>query len=117
MKKKVIKKSLILLLSLCLVSLALAQRQTGSIAGKITDNEGAPLPGASVTLSGPAMMGTLTYTVNICTCNSVVKIEKFFINYKKVFLIKMQLLWGVQCVSHQKRGCRTTGALEFIFGF
>lgn len=41
---------------------AFAQTQTGSIAGRITDEEKASLPGASVTLSGPALMGSFTYS-------------------------------------------------------
>jgi hypothetical protein len=59
MLKKFFQLSLVLLL--VVVSLTLAQRQTGSVVGKVTDTENTPLPGASVTLQGPALMGTLTY--------------------------------------------------------
>ncbi|MDH4220541.1 MAG: TonB-dependent receptor, partial [Candidatus Aminicenantes bacterium] len=43
---------------LCLSSLALAQRttQTGILNGAVTDNEGMPLPGVTVTATSPAMM-------------------------------------------------------------
>ena len=39
-------------------SLVLAQsRETGAIEGKVTDEEGSPLPGVTVTISGPNLMG------------------------------------------------------------
>jgi hypothetical protein len=60
--KKTIKFSFVLFLALALTSITFAQgRQTGSIHGMIVDEEGNPLPGATVTLSGPAVMGTKTY--------------------------------------------------------
>lgn len=59
--KKTFKALLILFLSIGVASLSLAQRQTGSIAGTVIDDEGNALPGVSVTLSGPGMMGTLTF--------------------------------------------------------
>ena len=62
MIKKIFKFFLYSLLIISLSSIVLAQRQTGSLMGKVTDEEGAPLPGASVTLSGPAMIGKLTYS-------------------------------------------------------
>jgi hypothetical protein len=40
---------------------ALAQEQTGSIKGKITDTEGFPLPGAFVYIDSPAMLDIRTY--------------------------------------------------------
>ena len=49
------------MLTVCLCSVTLAQRQTGSITGKVVDEQGQPLPGVSVTLSGPSMLGTQTY--------------------------------------------------------
>jgi len=56
---------LILLLILGLFifpSLGLAQgKQTGTISGTVLDNENNPLPGVTVTLSGPAMMGSMSY--------------------------------------------------------
>lgn len=62
MTKNFFKVLLILILSIGLASTSLAQRQTGSIAGKVIDDEGNPLPGASVTLSGPHLMGTISYS-------------------------------------------------------
>jgi len=60
--KIVFKGFMILLLALVLTSAGFAQgRQTGSISGTIVDVEGILLPGATVTLSGPAMMGTKSY--------------------------------------------------------
>jgi len=62
MPKKISKLSFIVLLALSLAATGFAQgRQTGSIHGLIVDEEGNPLPGATVTLSGPAVMGTKTY--------------------------------------------------------
>lgn len=40
---------------------AWAQKQTGSITGKITDTEGFPLPGAFVYINSPSMMDIKTY--------------------------------------------------------
>lgn len=65
MNKKLTKILWILVLSVALTSLSFAQRQTGTIAGKVTDNEGVPLPGVSVTLSGPSLMGTLSYSTTV----------------------------------------------------
>lgn len=62
MKQKQIILALILILSLFIV--AQAQRQTGSIYGRVIDKEGNPLPGATVTISGPAMMGTNSYVTS-----------------------------------------------------
>jgi len=62
MKEKKLILSVILILSLFLM--AEAQRQTGSIYGRVIDKEGNPLPGATVTISGPAMMGTNTYVTS-----------------------------------------------------
>ena len=62
MKKRRVKFLLIFIFPILVASLCLAQTQTGSVAGKVTDNEQEPLPGATVTLSGPALMGTQTYT-------------------------------------------------------
>ena len=62
MHKKILKFSLIFFLAISLTSIAWAQgRQTGSIHGTVLDSEGNVLPGASVTLSGPALLGTRTY--------------------------------------------------------
>ena len=61
-----IKKSSKVLLIFCLIlgvsSGALAQApQTGSIKGTITDNEGNPLPGVTMTVSSESLMGQKTY--------------------------------------------------------
>jgi outer membrane receptor protein involved in Fe transport len=44
--------------------LALAQRVTGQIVGTVTDASGAVLPGVTVSLKGPAVVGTQTATTN-----------------------------------------------------
>jgi len=46
------------LLALLLALPVWAQQQYGSIAGTVVDNQKQPLPGVTVTLSGPAMQGT-----------------------------------------------------------
>jgi len=62
MNKKIFKVFLILLLAFGLTSAVFAQgRQTGSISGTVLDEEGTPLPGATVTLTGTGIMGSLTY--------------------------------------------------------
>src|SRR5688500_8286396 len=43
-------------LLLCTAGAALAQQQTGEIFGRVTDNSGAVLPGATVSLQGPALI-------------------------------------------------------------
>ncbi|MCX7894819.1 MAG: TonB-dependent receptor [Thermoanaerobaculum sp.] len=47
-----------LLTAVLLATPAVAQQQYGSIAGTVVDNQQQPLPGVTVTLSGPAMQGT-----------------------------------------------------------
>jgi len=59
--KKIFIFLLILSLSTGITSIAFAQGQTGSIKGKITDEEGNPLPGAFIYVSSPAMLGIRTY--------------------------------------------------------
>jgi outer membrane receptor for ferrienterochelin and colicin len=55
------KRIALLGLTLLLSALpAFAQQQYGTIAGTVFDNERQPLPGVTVTLSGPAMQGTRT---------------------------------------------------------
>jgi len=61
MNKKFFKLSLIMLLALGLTSITFAQRQTGSISGTVVDEEGNPLPGATITLTGTGVMGTKSY--------------------------------------------------------
>lgn len=47
---------------LLLAPLAIGQsRETGAVTGTVTDESGAPLPGVTVTISGPSLMGTRTY--------------------------------------------------------
>lgn len=53
--------SVFILLLLLSASFAVAQsRETGAITGKAVDEQGAPLPGVSLTLSGEKLMGTRT---------------------------------------------------------
>ncbi|HRD01322.1 MAG TPA: carboxypeptidase regulatory-like domain-containing protein [Candidatus Saccharicenans sp.] len=40
------------------------EMQTGSIRGKIIDDNGMPLPGVSVTIRGPALLGSITSVTN-----------------------------------------------------
>jgi hypothetical protein len=62
MKNKITNVVLILLLSFGLASISFAQgRQTGIISGTVSDEEGNSLPGATVTLTGTGIMGTMTY--------------------------------------------------------
>jgi len=56
-------KSLVSLLALLLVALPLAYSQskaTGAIVGTTVDEENAPLPGVTITISSPNLMGTRT---------------------------------------------------------
>jgi len=55
---------LALLLVAALVSPAFAQRQTGAISGQVMDKAGKPLPGATVSISGPALMGISSYVTS-----------------------------------------------------
>ena len=65
MNKKIFKASLILILAFGLTSVSFAQgRQTGSISGTIVDTEGNLLPGCTVTLSGPKLLGTKSYVTS-----------------------------------------------------
>jgi len=61
MNKNIFKVSLILLLAFGITSASFAQgRQTGSISGTVSDEEGNLLPGVTVTLTGSGIMGNLT---------------------------------------------------------
>jgi len=65
MNKKIFKVSLILILAFGLTSASFAQgRQTGSVHGTVVDTEGNLLPGCTVTLSGPKLIGTKTYVTS-----------------------------------------------------
>ncbi len=58
------KKFLILSFSILMVSLAFSQiRETGVVQGNVYDTSGAPLPGVSVTLAGPKLIGGPRTTV------------------------------------------------------
>lgn len=59
--KKVCQFIMIISLSIGLALAAMAQEQTGSIKGKITDTEGFPLPGAFVYVDSPSMLDIQTY--------------------------------------------------------
>ncbi|HEA64653.1 MAG TPA: TonB-dependent receptor, partial [Candidatus Aminicenantes bacterium] len=59
------KISLILVLSLLLVSALTAQTtQTGSLRGTVNDTEGTPLPGVTVTITGPSLIGSESVITN-----------------------------------------------------
>jgi len=59
-------KKFLVVLSLMLFAVTLtAQVRTGNIYGKITDTEGNPLPGVSVTLRGPQMAPLTTVTTEM----------------------------------------------------
>jgi outer membrane receptor protein involved in Fe transport len=56
--KNVIKFSaLILVLTILTAGFSYAQRLTGKITGVVTDDEGIPIPGVSVEISSPALLG------------------------------------------------------------
>lgn len=57
---KIFKLIFIFLVTFAFVSLVVfsQSRETGSIEGKVTDDEGQPLPGVTITLSSPSLMGT-----------------------------------------------------------
>jgi len=61
---KTLKISLVFLMSLALASVSFAQRQTGSLSGQVIDKEGNPLPGATVTVSGPSLLGVNSYVTS-----------------------------------------------------
>jgi len=61
MSKKAFQLLVVLFFAASFITFSYAQEQTGSITGKIVDENDAPLPGATVTLSGPSMMGTRTF--------------------------------------------------------
>ncbi|MFO7865584.1 MAG: carboxypeptidase regulatory-like domain-containing protein [Candidatus Aminicenantes bacterium] len=44
---------------------AVAQEQTGELVGTVTDEEGNPLPGVSVTADSPSLMGTASSVTNM----------------------------------------------------
>ena len=60
-----LKSSIKLILTLCLTlgltSGVFSQVQTGSITGQVLDNEANRLPGVTLTVSSPNLMGTRTF--------------------------------------------------------
>jgi hypothetical protein len=64
-RPKVGKKTLKFIWIICMVIglalTAMAQKQTGSLKGKVTDTEGFPLPGAFVYIDSPSMLDIKTY--------------------------------------------------------
>ncbi|MEP0773223.1 MAG: TonB-dependent receptor [Acidobacteriota bacterium] len=55
------RKVALLFVAVALVAMpAMAQVQYGSVSGTVVDNQGQPLPGVVVTLSGPTMQGSRT---------------------------------------------------------
>jgi len=63
-RKRGLKIFLIIYILIVCITTVTAQRQTGSIKGKITDTEGFPLPGAFVYISSPALQGFQTYVTS-----------------------------------------------------
>jgi hypothetical protein len=60
-------KKVFLLIVACLMLTAFAtsqELQSGSIRGRVTDDTGQPLPGVSITISGPALIGKVTAVTN-----------------------------------------------------
>ncbi len=55
------KGLLIGLLLLVSVAMVFAQRQTGTLRGTVTTEEGSPLPGVSIVVYGPSLQGKLTF--------------------------------------------------------
>jgi len=64
MSKKLLASLLALGFFAGFASLGYAQRQTGSIHGTVMDKDKNPLPGATVQISGPAIMGTRDYVTS-----------------------------------------------------
>ena len=59
------KAFLAVFLSLVLVCLLNAQtRQSGNLRGVVTDSQGTPLPGVTITVTGSALMGSETAVTN-----------------------------------------------------
>jgi hypothetical protein len=60
-------KKFFLLIVACLALTAVAtsqELQSGAIRGRVTDDTGQPLPGVSITISGPALIGKVTAVTN-----------------------------------------------------
>ncbi len=82
------KLSLISLIGLCVVLLSIsliAQQRTGNIFGRVVDNEGNPLPGVTVTLTG-------TYTAPLTTVTSAEGVFRFLsLSPANDYSIKLEL--------------------------
>ena len=60
------EKSLVVILSLSLVPLLAGQQlQTGSIRGLVTEKDGSPLPGVTVAVTSPSLIGTISNVTNV----------------------------------------------------
>jgi len=62
MYKNFPKVLMVLFFCISLITSVLAQRQTGSLTGAILDEQESRLPGVSLTVSSPALMGTQSFT-------------------------------------------------------
>ena len=61
MRNNTIKILFTLILVFSLFSLGVAQRRTGALRGTITDEQGNPLPGVTISIASPSMMGTQSF--------------------------------------------------------
>ena len=59
-----LRATMLAALVLALAASALAQRTTGAISGTVKDASGAVLPGVTVSVSGPNIVGTQTAVTN-----------------------------------------------------
>lgn len=64
MKQKKWVLIFVLFLVFMVIYLGAQELQTGTIRGRIVDEEGAPLPGVSITVTGPALLGKITTVTN-----------------------------------------------------
>ena len=66
MRKHLFGRLFLLVIAICLMGApdVLAQTQTGTIDGTVTDPNGESLPGVTVSLSGPLVMGTKSVVTN-----------------------------------------------------
>lgn len=64
MRKSCVKSVFVLVFCFAFVSLALGQRQTGSLTGKVVDTTGEGLPGCELTVESPSLLGTQSF---VCT--------------------------------------------------
>lgn len=57
-RTKILLLAIVILSAVSILQAQITSQETGSIRGTIVDNEDNPLPGVTVTVSGPALMGT-----------------------------------------------------------